>query len=185
MTQFDFTVYVPPEIPWWLKSTSQFFEWIAPAAPYIFWAVVALGIAAILWVIWREARGIKFRWPWAEKKEPANEDLWEPDQQAAQLLLGDAEALAAAGRYAEAARLLLRRSIEDIATRRPEFLRPSLTARDIAAAPALPDAARRAFAAIARVVEVSAFGNAAVNADAWMQCRAAYGDFALAGSWRG
>jgi len=47
----------------------------------------------------------------------------------------------------------------------------------------MPGAARPAFAAIARVVEVSAFGSRAVTADAWEQCRAAYARFALPESW--
>jgi hypothetical protein len=184
-TQFELPRYVPPEILGWIKPTGEFFKWLLPVMPYIFWGAIALVVALVAWFIFNEARGMAFRWPWQRKPEVDEAPEWTPDKDAARALLTEAEALAASGRYAEAARLLLRRSVEDIARRRPEFLKPSITARDISVADAIPGGARKAFAAIARVVEVSAFGSAAVNADAWADCRAAYGEFALAGSWRG
>jgi hypothetical protein len=184
-TQFELPAFVPPELPSWIKPTGRFFQWLSPAFPYIFWGAVALVVALIAWFIVKEARGMTFRWPWQKKPEAENEPDWIPEEHAARALLTEAETLAAAGSYAEAARLLLRRSVEDIARRRPEFLKPSITARDISVADAIPGGARRAFAAIAHVVEVSAFGSASVSADAWTQCRAAYGEFALAGSWHG
>jgi hypothetical protein len=184
-TQFDLPQFKLPEIPEGFKWLVKFFEWLSPAFPYIFWGAVALVVALIAWVIFNEAKGMAFRWPWQKKPEAEDDVEWAPDERAARALLSEAEALAAEGRYAEAARLLLKRSVEDIAQRRPEFLKPSVTARDISVADAIPGAARKAFAAIARVVEVSAFGSASVSADAWTQCRSAYGEFALAGSWRG
>lgn len=184
-TQFELPAFVPPEIPAWIKPTGEFFKWLLPAFPYIFWGAVALVVGLVAWFIVNESRGMAFRWPWQRKPGAEEEAEWAPDETAARALLTEAEALAAAGRYAEAARLLLRRSVEDIARRRPEFLKPSVTARDISVADAIPGGARKAFAAIARVVEVSAFGSASVSADAWTECRAAYGEFALAGSWRG
>lgn len=184
-TQFELPQFKLPEIPEGFKWLAKFFEWLSPAFPYIFWSAVAFVVALIAWVIFREAKGMNFRWPWRAKPESEADGAWAPDQEAARALLSEAEALAADGRFAEAARLLLRRSVEDIAQRRPEFLKPSLTARDISVADAIPGGARKAFAAIARVVEVSAFGSASVSAEAWTQCRAAYGEFALAGSWRG
>ncbi len=183
--QFDLPAFVPPHMPSWLKPTVEFVTWLSPSLRYLFWGGVALGVGLIAWVIFNEARGMRFRWPWQGSDVVAGDVEWHPDSNDARTLLAEAETLAAAGRYAEAARLLLHRSVDDIARRRPDFVKPSLTARDIAGAQALPGAARAAFAAIARVVEVSAFGNASVSADAWRACRAAYGDFALAGSWRG
>lgn len=184
-TQFELPRFVAPEMPSWIKPTGEFFTWLMPAFPYIFWGAVALVVAMVAWFIFNEARGMAFRWPWQRKPEAEEEQDWAPDLSAARALLTEAEALATAGNYAEAARLLLRRSVEDIARRRPEFLKPSVTARDISVASTIPGGARKAFAAIARVVEVSAFGSASVSADAWTQCRAAYSEFALAGSWRG
>lgn len=184
-TQFELPQFKPPEIPEGFKAFAEFFQWLSPAFPYIFWGTVALGVALIAWVIYSEAQGMAFRWPWQRKADATDDVEWAPDERVARALLSEAEALAAEGRYAEAARLLLKRSVEDIARRRPEFLKPSVTARDISVADAIPGGARKAFAAIARVVEVSAFGSASVSADAWTQCRTAYGEFALAGSWRG
>lgn len=183
--QFDLPTFKPPEIPVWFKPLAEFIKSISPTFPYIFWGAVALGVGLVAWFIFKETRGMAFRWPWQKKAAEDEEPEWAPDATAARALLTEAEALAAAGHYAEAARLLLLRSVEDIARRRPEFLKPSITARDISVADAIPGGARKSFAAIARVVEVSAFGSASVSADAWTQCRAAYGAFALAGSWRG
>lgn len=184
-TQFDLPGLAKPEIPAWIEPLIAFLRTISPAFPYIFWGAVAIGVALILWAIAGEARGTAFEWPWRRKKAAVEEPEWQPDAAAARALLSEAEALAREGRFAEAARLLLHRSIEDIAERRPEFLKPSLTARDIAAADTLPGGARDAFGAIARVVEVSTFGSASLTADAWEDCRTAYGNFALAGAWRG
>ena len=75
------------------------------------------------------------------------------------------------------------RSIEDIEARRPRFLRPALTSRDIAASETLPADARSAFSTIARVVELSLFGRRSVEAEAWKNARAAYSLFAFGRSW--
>ncbi len=185
-TQFDLPAFAPPQLPAWLKPLIEFLQSIAPAFPYFFWGAIAIGVLLILWVVFTNTDGVGFAWFGRRKVAPSTADAaWQPDVAAARALLSEAEALAREGRYAEAARLLLRRSVEDIAERRPEFLKPSLTARDIAAAPAIPNAARGAFGAIARVVEISTFGSAALTAQAWDECRTAYGDFALAGAWHG
>lgn len=179
--QFDLPgMTPPPKPPEWLTALLKF---IAPALPYLFWGMIAAVVLAILYFILTNIVGVE--WPWRRKRDGAvaEEEHWRPDETAARALLSEAEALAAEGRYAEAARLLLHRSIEDIARRLPRFLQPSLTARDIAAAEELPDAARPAFSAIARVVEVSAFGSRSVTADAWEQCREAYARFALPATW--
>ena len=180
--QFDLPTYVQPKPPAWLEPLARFFKWLAPAFPYLFWGVVALAALTALYLIAANFGGFE-GWRWRKKKVLVDADAWQPEETAARALLSEAEALAAQGRYAEAARLLLRRSVEDIARRLPQFMTPSLTARDIAGADAVPDAARPAFAAIARVVEVSAFGTQAVSAAAWDECRAAYARFATPKSW--
>ncbi len=186
-TQFDLPVYAPSEPPAWLQAVGKFFEalfrffgWASPAGSYIYYGAIAIVVALVIWFLIAN-RGA-FDWSWRRRPRDDAPD-WQPDVAEARALLADAEALAAQGRFAEAARLLLRRSVEDIAQRVPEFLKPSLTARDIAGAPALPDRARPAFAAIARVVEVSAFGARSVSAAAWDECRAAYARFALPENW--
>jgi hypothetical protein len=99
-------------------------------------------------------------------------------------LLRDADALAEQGRFDEAARLLLFRSIDEIESRRPRLIRPALTSRDIAGAATIPDGARGAFAAIVSMVERSLFAGRALALPDWRECRAAYEDFAFAGAWR-
>jgi len=180
--QFDVATYVPPKPPAWLEPLAAFLKWLAPAMPYIFWGSLALGVVTILWFVIANVDG--FEWLRKRRATVAPDDgSWRPEAAAARARLADAEALAAEGRFAEAARLLLRTSVADIAQRLPHFLKPSLTARDIAAATDLPAAARPAFAAIADVVEVSAFGSRAVGAEAWERCRAAYARFALPEAW--
>lgn len=171
----------PPPPPDWLGPFLEFVRAIAPVLQWAFWALLALACAAILFFIGREI--IRTRWP--ERRRAMSltgQEPWRPEAQAARLLLADADALAAAGRYAEAAHLLLRRSVEDIRQARPHLVRPALTSRDIAAHPQLPDAARGAFAAIARIVERALFGGREVDEGGWRAARAAYTDFALPGA---
>jgi hypothetical protein len=108
---------------------------------------------------------------------------WRPTEAAARALLEDADKLAAAGRYAEAARLLLHRSIEDIEGRRPKLVRPAFTAREIAELDDLPAAARATFSFIAGIVERSLFGGRDVDAAGFAECRQAYESFAFPGAW--
>lgn len=183
--QFDWTRVPPPQpkLPDWLQAVGRFFEWLSPAFPYFFWGAIVIGVLAIVYLVGSNVAG--WEWPWQRRapRAPVEIDQWRPEETVARALLAEAEALAAQGRFAEAARLLLRRSVEDIARRLPHFLKPSLTARDIAAAKDLPGGARPAFDAIARVVEVSAFGSRSVNEAAWVECRAAYARFALPATW--
>jgi hypothetical protein len=181
--QFDLPPYVPPQPPTWLEPLARFLRWISPAFPYLFWTIVAVGGAIILLLIVRELLGARWSLPWRRKAGDEDAEDWRPTEEAARALLEEAERLAAEGRYAEATHLLLQRSVEDITKRHPGLVRPSVTARDLAAAPALPDRARNAFAAIARVVEASLFGGRAVDAAGWAACRSAYANFALAASW--
>jgi len=185
--QFDMAPLAPPpppKLPEWLEPLAKFLNWLSPAFPYIFWGAIAVVVLTVLYFVLSSIDGIE--WPWRRKRgqrAAADIDEWRPEEAEARALLAEAEALAAQGRYAEAARLLLLRSVEDISRRLPQFLKPSLTARDIAAADELPGAARPAFDAIARVVEVSAFGSRAVNEAAWAECRAAYARFATPATW--
>ena len=181
--QFDLQPYVAPPPPGWIEPVVNFFKWLAPAFPYIFYGAAGLVVALIAYWLVRNRDGFGLDWLRRRKVEaPAPE--YRIDADTGRALLADAEALAAQGRYAEAARLLLQHSVADIGERLPQFLKPSLTARDIAAAPALPDNARPAFTAIARVVEVSAFGARSVTADAWEGCRAAYARLFTAADWQ-
>jgi len=182
--QFALPHYAPPEPPAWLKPLLKLIEALGPYMIYVFWGVVILGGAIILFLIVRELRGVAWRLPWRRTPAEDAEAEWRPDAVAALVLLSEADALAASGDYEGAVHLLLRRSVADIARRLPDFLRPSLTARDIAGASALPSAARGAFAEIARIVEAALFARRPVGAQGWQAARGAYERFVLKGAWR-
>ncbi|MER9214942.1 DUF4129 domain-containing protein [Mesorhizobium sp. M0663] len=182
--QFDLPAYVPRKPPEWLKPLQDFLSWLGPYMIYLFWGAVISGVAIILLLVFLEVKGIAWRLPWQRARpEVEDEETWRPDAGAAQILLSQADALAARGDYDEAVHLLLRRSVADIAGRLPDFLRPSLTARDIANAPSLPGRARHAFTEIARIVEAALFARRPVGAEGWRQARGAYERFAFRDAW--
>lgn len=167
--------------PAWLKFLRDLLEPIGKALgmswPVLQWVLIALAVAAALYAAWRLSE------PWRERVAGSAGDEadpgWTPDRDAALALLEDADRLAAAGRYGEAAHLLLQRSVHHIAAARPDWVHPATTAREIAAIPALPGAARSAFAVIAGRVERSLFALRALDLSDWQAARAAYADFAL------
>ena len=173
----------PPPTPGWLKLIGQFLASIAPLMQWVFWAGVAALVIAIVVFIGREL--ISVRWPGLKRKPVVltAEPEWRPAPEKARALLEDADRLAAAGQYAQAAHLLLHRSIDDLEGRRPRAVRPALTARDIASLPSLPETARAPFRRIAEVVERSFFGGRPVDAAAFAECRRAYESFALPEAW--
>ena len=181
--QFQFETPQPPTQPPDLSWLARILEVIGPLFRILFWVALAAVLGAILWFVAREVLRAKFpdRFKRKAKKEPPVE--WRPEADAARALLEDADALAAQGRFAEAAHLLLLRSVEDIEGRDAKLLRPSLTSRDIAELEALPSPARGAFGRITDVVERSFFGGRDVDAGGWAECRRAYADFALPGRW--
>lgn len=182
--QFDRTGFTPPEIPAWLEWIRNALRAMGPFLEIVFWAGLALIAAALLYVIVREV--MKLRAPRAKPKRAvaAAEPEWRPDAATARNLLAGADALAAEGRYAEAAHLLLLRSVEDIEIKKPRALKISLTTREIAALAGLPEAARPAFIRIGEVVERSLFGGRPVDAGDFADCRRAYEAFALPDGWR-
>lgn len=182
--QFERTGFIPPEIPAWLSWISDGLRAMAPVFEVLFWIGLALIVAALAYVIIREI--LKLRLPPAKAKSPlaAPEPVWHPDESVARSLLAAVDALAAEGRFAEAAHLLLLRSVEDIELRRPRALAVSLTSREIARFEGLPDSARPAFTSIAQIVERSLFGGRAIDAADFSECRRAYEEFALPGGWR-
>lgn len=181
--QFDFPPPdKPPEPPAWLEDVLKSLGAVAPAFTWIFWIALALAVLALLWFLGREV--IASRWPGLIKRKPkaSAEPEWRPTEEQARVLLADADRLAGEGRFAEAARLLLHRSVQDIKDKRPRLVKPALTSRDIAAHPDLPGAAKQAFGAIARVVERGVFAARPVNGDDWREARGAYEAFALPGA---
>jgi hypothetical protein len=182
--QFALPPAPQPHTPEWLKAFIHFVRESWPVLKVLTWVVLAAIALFILYMI--VSQFLDLRWPWQRGSDEAGpeEPDWRPDAAPVRALLEEADALAAAGRYAEAARLILLRSVEDIMKRRPGLVRPATTSRDLAATPEIPTAARPAFASIADVVEISLFADRGATADAWHRARTAYADFALAGNWR-
>lgn len=183
--QFDPTPFTSPKVPGWLRWIGKALEFFAPYMKYVFWAGLAVLVMLILYAIAREILRLRKAPPRAEGPRLTVEPPWRPDAGEARDLLAAADQLAAQGQFLEAAHLLLLRSVEDIQKRRPKSLRASLTAREIAVSPALPETARPAFASIARVVERGLFGGRPVDGEDFAACRSAYEAFALPEGWRG
>lgn len=180
--QWDFPEYKVEPPPEWLSSLFNALSGMGTGLKILFYVVLALLALYLIYLLVPPVRdyidGLIRRKPIEEEEED-----WAPQMSVAVELLAEADKLAAEGRYAEAVHLLLGRSIEDIGRRRPQLLRPALTARDIAQHPDLPQAARGAFTTIANVVELSHFGRRPVDQSGWQQCRDAYSRFALRESW--
>ena len=176
-----------PQAPGWLARFFEFLgELLAPLARVIAanWSFIwpVLAVLAGLLVLYVAFRLVAPDLIGRRRRKPGGDEAadWAPAASAARALLEDADRLAAAGRYDEATHLLLTRSVGQIAELRPELVEPSSTAREIAAFPALPEAARNAFAIIAARVEGSLFALRRLSAEDWQVARAAYADFALA-----
>ncbi|HEY0315884.1 MAG TPA: hypothetical protein VGC28_06425 [Sphingomonas sp.] len=173
-----------PHVPAWLRALAHWLHASWPVLKVLTWITLgAIGLFILYMIV---SQFVDIRWPWRRVGDDAapEEPEWRPDAAPVRALLEEADALAAAGRYAEAARLILLRSVEDIMRRRPGLVRPATTSRDLAATPEIPATARPAFASIADVVEISLFADRGATAEAWHRARAAYADFALAGNWR-
>jgi hypothetical protein len=185
--QFDFTTYHQPPPPDWLAdflgTLAKAFAFLAPVLKYVFWGGLILCVVLIAWFLLRDLVRVRL----GKRVKPVNltegVQEWRPGVAKARALLSDADALAAAGKFAEAAHLILERSIDDFSDHRPGVVRPALTSRDLARLEAMPSEARGAFAMIAEVVERSLFGGRTVDADGFAVCRRAYHDFALAERW--
>ena len=172
-----------PQPPDWLTRLLEFLgELFSPLARLIavnwqiIWPLLA-GIAGLL-ALYALVRLVAPALLGPRRADDAAEAEWRPEAGEALALLAEADRLAEAGRYDEATHLLLARSVGQIAASRPELVAPSSTAREIAALPALPEAARRAFATIAARVERSLFALRRLSAEDWQAARAAYAEFA-------
>jgi hypothetical protein len=189
--QFSFARALPPPqvtLPHWLQVLDswlgQIFGAIGHVLGWIFVGGLVVALLIVLFFLLREFA--QTRWPNLFKRKqpkPAKPADWRPEAAVARALLDEADQLAAAGAYAEAVRLILHRSIEEIDGRRPRLVKPALTSREIGRLPDIPEAARTTFAAIAGVVEHSFFGGRAIDAAAFATCRRAYEAFAFPGAW--
>ena len=167
-----------PDLNW----LTQLLEAIGPVLRWIFWIGLALLIAAVLFVL---AREILARLPRGGRKAKAKEEIpayeHRPTVARARALLEEADRLAGEGRYSEAARVLLHRSIDDIDRHFPASISQAMTSREIAGLDRLGARTREVFSSIARAVEVSLFGGRDLNAAQYQQCRRIYESFAFNG----
>jgi hypothetical protein len=184
--QFDLKPPPPdPPPPEWFAWVARFFELLGPFLKYLLWGGLIVGLGLILWFVIREF--IRYRKPAkvAGAGKALDLEAWKPDAKRARVLLADADKLAAEGLYAEAAHLLLWRSIDEIEERKPRLIAKAYTSRDIASLEQLPGSARQAFRLIAAHVEMNLFGGRPLNASAWGECRSAYEQVAFPDNWTG
>jgi hypothetical protein len=188
--QFSFGKAPQPPVthlPHWLEAIldaiGKGLNAIAPMLGWVFIGGLVLALLAVLFFIGREF--VLTRWPnvLKRKRPPSKPEPWRPEASTARALLEEADKLAAAGRYGEAVRLILHRSIEEIEGRRPRLVKPAYTAREIGRLSDIPDNARDVFVGIAGVVEKSFFGGQALDAHGFAACRRAYERFAFPGAW--
>ncbi len=178
----------PREPSWFEEALQEFFEMLGDLLspignmlgmswPVFQWVLIGLVVLFVVVLIWRLAGplGLSPKPASAVEEQPE----WTPDRAESIALLEDADRLAAQGKFDEATHLLLKRSVSQIATARPDWVEPSSTARELAALPALSEAARGAFRVIAERVERSLFALRSLDRTDWEAARSAYADFAL------
>ena len=181
----------PPKPSWFDEAMREAFIWLAELfAPlgrmlgaswwWLQWVLAGLVALFALVLLARLLLGEGLWRRGGRTEKAAEEEEWRPDAAASLALLEDADRLAAEGRFDAATRLLLQRSVGQIAAVRPDWVEPSSTARELAALPALPGPARAAFGVIAMRVEASAFALRPLDRADWEAARAAYAEFALA-----
>ena len=179
--QFD----PPSPPPNWLRSLLAFLAHLGPLLQLTFYAAIVAVVLGFLYFLFGEALRVRFGRN-ESKSDKSGDDVipdFRPEASVARSLLEEADALAHAGKFAEAVHLLLFRSIEDIQTRVETGVPRSLTAREIGRLGFLPDRARTALGPIIAIVERSFFGGRDVDQAGWQTARASYEDFAFGGEW--
>ena len=132
--QFQFHEFTPPDPPSWIEPLLRALSAAAPFVSYIFWGCVILTVLVLVYLVGSEIlRRLPDR---AREKTPAEQQPkpeYRPAPARARALLEEADRLAAQGRYSEAVRVLLHRSIEDLERMFALMIGPGLTSREIAA----------------------------------------------------
>ena len=182
--QFTFAPPAEQPPPQTNSGVLEFLRFLEPVFTVIFWGGLAAVILAILFFIGREVVQGRYSREKAPEKSPVQESTYRPEPERARALLHDADALAAEGRFDDAVRALLHRSIDDIEKRSPRSVRRAQTGREIAELPVLSAAAGEAFAPLVRAVERSWFGCTRLDENDYNACRKAYADFALPEAWK-
>lgn len=176
----------PVEPPGWLQAIFDFISdiigFIASNIQNLGWLVLIVAALFALQFVLREMGYIDRLGLFKSKKtkelvaaEPAP---YRPDEETARLVLGDADTLAADGRFVDAVHALLYRSIEDIRTKRGA-VEAFLTSREIGSLKDLDSSARQSLGTIIILVEGSFFGGKQLGAEDWQTARSAYEEFAF------
>jgi len=179
--QFSFEQREPPQPPpSWLEPLLKMLEALAPFLSYIFWAGVIVVAAMIVYAI---ATELLRRLPQQKSAQLSETEIpvaeFRPAAARAHALLEEADRLANEGRYGEAVRILLHRSIEDMEVAYPATIAPSMTSREISMLSYLSQQGRTTFVKIAQAVEANFFAGRALTAEQFADCRSAYESFAL------
>ena len=181
--QFDFpdSPGIPPQ-PLWLRHLIEFLNRHAAWFKWSGWILLGAAVLTIGYFLVRHLiqRGFSQADNFPLRPMPA----WQPTAEQARLLLHDADALAAQGRFEEAAHLLLLFAIQEIGDRRPGLVLPALTSREIATLDALSPQARQIFSHIAMVVERCVFGGRRLCADDYAEVRRTFEQFTLPPAWQ-
>jgi hypothetical protein len=141
--------------------------------------ITLIGVVLILILVWvvyafrGYQRNVKLK-PEVEAAGPA------PDAEVVNRPLGAAEALAAAGRYAEAIHILLLKTLEALAEKLADKLPPALTSREILGKVALGARARGALSGLVGAVEVTHFGGTEPSREDYQACLEQFQLFAVA-----
>ena len=176
--QFDFVQTPPPKPPEWLKWLGPLLKAVAPALPYVFWGAVILVASILVYMVAREL--LRDRGGGVQAGKVLTGSDLAPSQQRVKSLLQEADRLAGQGLFGEAARVLLHRTLDDLAERRPGLIAPDQTAREIAALDALPQPVREPLTRIAFSVERFLFAGHGLDRGAYEACRADYDRFLAA-----
>jgi len=162
------------------KAIASFFSAIGPLVGYLAIFAIAVAILAALYFMFGESLSLR-RKQNPKDSGPDVSDIPDlrPDTAQANALLGDADSLAAEGRYAEAVHMLLFRSIEHIQEKQATRVPQSLTAREIGQLESLSQGVRAALWPIIQIVERSYFGGRDVGEPEWLDARASYEVFAF------
>jgi hypothetical protein len=175
----------PP--PTWLvqllTAIDRFIAASAPALGLIFKACLVLAALLIAWIVVRETL-TRVRTARARAARPSAPEtrVFHPTVERARALLEDADRLALEGRYGEAVRALLHRSIDDIERSTGAAIGPAATSREIALLDILSPTGRRVFYMLADSVERAFFAERQIGKQDFDACRSAYAGFALDGA---
>jgi hypothetical protein len=188
--QFEFEVVqpveqAPPPSSDWFEPIARFIELIAPLLTYVFWAGVALIAGLVIYTIAKEI--IARKWSSMPKGKtpaapPVEPPKFRPTIERAKALLEEADRLAREGRFAEAVRIILHHSIDDMEQALAIVIPLSMTSREITSLTQLSPEGRSVFGKIARAVELSLFGERPLTREQYADCRREYEVFVFGGA---